>query len=406
VLLLRKGQYQPFGIKKNGAPGKPIIVRGAGDGEAIIGTDEVRGKGSVVSGYKKKHWWFEDLTIQGKGYGINCNLGSHLVIRRCKFRNVTKGFNAIKGGNKGSVHHFISDNDFVGPTKWPRTKGIESFAFVNMSGGGHVVCYNRISNVGDGSHGTGHGSMSGSDFHNNDLNICTDDGLETDHSDYNIRVFDNRIRNVAHGITSQPGHAGPTYIFRNVIYNATYSPFKLHNHTTGVLLFHNTCFKQKNAFNIVPASESVLNVWTRNNLFLTSGGTGLNVGTPNMQKCDFDNDGYGGFSKFARWNRRVNYKSIADAKAGGQIYKDKGAHRINLKTCFEKGTMPPTDRNKEYGIDEIDHRLARRSDAIDKGVVLPNFNDGFKGKAPDLGALELGAEMPHYGPRPRPRARR
>ena len=37
---------------------------------------------------------------------------------------------------------------------------------------------------------------------------------------------------------------------------------------------------------------------------------------------------------------------------------------------------------------------------IDAGEVLPGFNDGFKGKAPDLGAYELGEELPHYGPRP------
>jgi hypothetical protein len=30
---------------------------------------------------------------------------------------------------------------------------------------------------------------------------------------------------------------------------------------------------------------------------------------------------------------------------------------------------------------------------------LPNVTDGFSGKAPDLGAIELGQPMPHYGPR-------
>ncbi len=29
----------------------------------------------------------------------------------------------------------------------------------------------------------------------------------------------------------------------------------------------------------------------------------------------------------------------------------------------------------------------------------PNVTDGYSGKAPDLGALELGAPLPHYGPR-------
>ena len=37
--------------------------------------------------------------------------------------------------------------------------------------------------------------------------------------------------------------------------------------------------------------------------------------------------------------------------------------------------------------------------AIDRGVVLPNVNDGFAGKAPDLGALEAGQPLPKCGPR-------
>src|SRR5262249_455041 len=38
------------------------------------------------------------------------------------------------------------------------------------------------------------------------------------------------------------------------------------------------------------------------------------------------------------------------------------------------------------------------SAAIDAGTVLPNITDGFTGRAPDLGALELGRPAPHYGP--------
>jgi hypothetical protein len=36
---------------------------------------------------------------------------------------------------------------------------------------------------------------------------------------------------------------------------------------------------------------------------------------------------------------------------------------------------------------------------VDKGAVIPNVTDGYSGNAPDLGALELGQPLPHYGPR-------
>jgi hypothetical protein len=40
------------------------------------------------------------------------------------------------------------------------------------------------------------------------------------------------------------------------------------------------------------------------------------------------------------------------------------------------------------------------ANAVDAGVALPNLNDGYGGKAPDLGALERGERPPLYGPRP------
>lgn len=43
--------------------------------------------------------------------------------------------------------------------------------------------------------------------------------------------------------------------------------------------------------------------------------------------------------------------------------------------------------------------LKAACNAIDAGDVLPNINDDFTGKAPDLGAYEFGKPLPQYGPR-------
>ncbi|MEP7245193.1 MAG: hypothetical protein ABI885_16155 [Gammaproteobacteria bacterium] len=45
-------------------------------------------------------------------------------------------------------------------------------------------------------------------------------------------------------------------------------------------------------------------------------------------------------------------------------------------------------------------RLRKAAVAVDAGAELPNITDGVTGKAPDLGAYEYGAPLPHYGPRP------
>ena len=59
----------------------------------------------------------------------------------------------------------------------------------------------------------------------------------------------------------------------------------------------------------------------------------------------------------------------------------------------------PKDPTRFYRPEEFDFSLHEKSPAVDAGVVLPNINDGFTGRAPDLGAFERGLPMPVYGPR-------
>ena len=54
---------------------------------------------------------------------------------------------------------------------------------------------------------------------------------------------------------------------------------------------------------------------------------------------------------------------------------------------------------KVYKAEDFDFSLRPGAVAIDRGVPLANVNDGFAGQAPDLGALERGRPVPHYGPR-------
>jgi len=401
--LIHKGTYpvqSALEVKVSGTAAKPIIFRGAGDGEVVIdGGGTHATKGRLISGNATGHVWLEDLILQGRQYLVVAHESSHWVIRRCTFREMEKGFTAQNGGYEVSRGHFIADNTFIGGTHWPRTKGIEGFAGIGISGAGHVVAYNRMEKLGDGVHGTGHGNLSASDFYNNDISVCTDDGIETDYAETNVRVFRNRIANVAHGVTAQPAMGGPIYIFRNLIYNATHSPFKLHNHTTGVRLFHNTSLRHGGPFVIQPSSETVTNVWSRNNLFLGTASRALHT-TGRMRLCNFDSDGYGGFTEgFAVWNGRT-YKTADDARADGVIYHERGALLLDPNTLFATGLQPPSDPSVEYKISDLDLRLKAAAGAVDAGVVIPNFNDAFDGKAPDLGALELHASLPHYGPRP------
>jgi hypothetical protein len=54
---------------------------------------------------------------------------------------------------------------------------------------------------------------------------------------------------------------------------------------------------------------------------------------------------------------------------------------------------------KVYKAESFDFRLKSGSAAVDKGAMLANITDGFGGRAPDLGSLEIGQPQPRYGPR-------
>ena len=67
---------------------------------------------------------------------------------------------------------------------------------------------------------------------------------------------------------------------------------------------------------------------------------------------------------------------------------------------FVKVTMPDAaDPQRLYNPADFDFRLKPGAAAVDAGVTLPSINDGFSGRAPDLGAFEVDGPIPHYGPR-------
>ena len=54
---------------------------------------------------------------------------------------------------------------------------------------------------------------------------------------------------------------------------------------------------------------------------------------------------------------------------------------------------------KIHDAKDLDFSLKPGSAAVDRGAAIPNVTNGYSGNAPDLGALESGQPMPHYGPR-------
>ena len=91
------------------------------------------------------------------------------------------------------------------------------------------------------------------------------------------------------------------------------------------------------------------------------------------------------------------FKSLAEFQAGTGQEK----HGVLVGYDSFVHVVPPNVDDPQHVYDPYDYdfRLMPASPAVDAGVELPNITDGFAGKAPDLGAIELGQPMPHYGPR-------
>ena len=89
--------------------------------------------------------------------------------------------------------------------------------------------------------------------------------------------------------------------------------------------------------------------------------------------------------------QEVAFAARVDVARLGRVHQVHGAEVVTYKkgVALSGGAVPTAD------IVLTDDA----SVAVDRGVVLPNVNEGFAGRAPDLGALEVGQPAPHYGPR-------
>jgi hypothetical protein len=316
----------------------------------------------------------------------------------------------------------ISDNVIIGempPAEWvfreeSRKKYGETHGVV-VYGQGHVVSFNRVACFWDGIDIGGYYEPPDDprkracsiDFHNNHVSECMDDCIEMDYGVHNIRVYRNFLANALMGVSTQPLHGGPGYIFRNVIFNVSRAAFKLNCWPAGVLAYHNTC--------INPFAFRLTDMWQNSRLMnnvalghedVESGA--IWTGTPTPETSLMDYNGYRDNGKRLLWSyarprkqpdgRDLHHwvcRDLAEfARGSGQ--EAHGVWGVDYDAFVKAG--PAT--GKHAASPDLDARLREGAKAIDRGARIPNFNDGFRGDAPDLGAVEFGEPLPRFGPRP------
>ena len=295
--------------------------------------------------------------------------------------------------NHGGKNWYITDNIIVGDNV-PGTGSFSGEGVELEHTSGHIVAYNKISRVADGV-SYPHRNC---DIYNNEIFDATDDGIEPDYAYANIRIWKNRISNVEHnGISFQPMNSAPWYIIRNQVAAPAEDALKLRSVVDRALIANNTLVGWSGVQ--ANSSDFLLSFKTRNNLWISvqdryvweneSGGTA-------NWKTDLDYDGFDwGNNVFAfKWGSNNKYSNLADFQTATGL--EPNAIHVEKDLIFENFDVPaapPTSIPFQY------MTLKSTCNAIDAGVALPNIIEDFNGTAPDLGAYELGADLPHYGPR-------
>ncbi len=393
IVELGAGTYGAFSMSKDGAAGKPIVLRG---------TSGVTFNGDV-SFIGRKYVHLTGVTVNGR---IRLNDTVEVAITKNTIKTTSDGIDAATR----SENDYIADNVVTGATTWATgslgVNGNNVGEGIVVTGPGHVIEHNKVSGFRDclSLYEDGEAVDQYSiDFVENDASVCADDGLEADFCAHDCRIVRNRFTNVFMGMSSQPGLGGPTYFIRNVAFNVVLSPFKLQRGSVGDVLLHNTIVKNGDSFAIyddVVFSRQL----SRNNLFLGGPGAtynGYSNGPGRVMDLisadatgDYDYDGFG--STAAQFYGRIGTTSFTGLSEMKTKTTEKHAVQVDLGVFAAPPSYPA---NPFPALAVPDLRPKAGGAAVDVGVVLPNVNDGFAGSAPDLGAYEVGAPVPGYGPR-------
>ena len=393
------------------------------------------------SGLTVKHCRFENINL---GIFTNFAGSSNFTILDNSF--IGRDDPDHLSGWNGAVWKKVDDAAGI---KFPPT--LDSYTAVRVYGGGHVIAYNYVANFHDGIDVETYGDPDGNtprdsaasgpyyparkdwrlrpvsiDYYNNYMTNFHDNAFEADGSMHNVRIMRNMMLNSAsHPMCNQPVLGGPVYWIRNIMYNAPGGSTRLTSGSAGAVFLNNTILTETSA-------GSSSNVHWMNNLMLGQNSQPAILAVTTY--TNYSSSDYNGFRPnpgaaysfqwtSPEWGKAQDYRDLLNSTGGDQSPANKVLSLRRFTSLAEYAAATGQDKHsitldydifqhvpmlnaqdlgsirKLYDAKDLDFRLKPGSAAVDKGAVIPNVTDGYSGNAPDLGALELGQPMPHYGPR-------
>ncbi|MEM7655527.1 MAG: right-handed parallel beta-helix repeat-containing protein [Bacteroidota bacterium] len=406
---------RPLVIRRSGSPDGYLLYMPAPGDPGLI---DVQGAYELCLKIKTNYIIVRGFTLRGAtNHALRINRNHHIIVEQCDIADwggkvegparIGQNFDSgifSEGDQYFPRHITIQDNhihhptygaSFAGQAGSPRKESVGPQAITIMEGGGDLVIRrNKIyseagryfrDGMGEWRNHTYFGfPYRNADIAHNYISHCWDDAIEAEGANENVRIWGNYTSHVFHHLATANSTFGPLYVWRNVAghtekrpgetggnWAKLYAPGQLDESETParglIYLFHNTLLQEQAGTPISGPDRafSGYKVISRNNLFWTSGKPD---NLPEIEvrhaSSSLDYDGYLGELR---------------GPGGEEVH---GFMIDSLR--FDSLNVPPDVTRPVGGT----YWLEDGSPGHDQGVVLPGFNDGFEGRAPDIGAFE------------------
>jgi len=405
---------KPLAIGRSGSPTGYILysARPGKEKETVIEAEGQDDNNVTISG---NYIIVRGLVLRNaRTHAVEIKRGHHIVIERCEITGW--GRRGGQGGHTDAGIYarrrrericqvVVQDNAIRAPrgcaNSWKEGHpvGPHAISFIETDGN-HVIRYNALTSddahryhdvVGGGwNFGPRGAPYRDSDIYGNLVTHANDDGIEAEGQNINVRIWGNRIEQTFVGLALAPVISGPCYVFRNVITGYEGVAFKLGG---GDRRGHGALYLYHNAVHSPRPRTSAYAGWgglfkhlvARNNIVNVTGYILSDTRREPTNSYDFDLLNALDRGRFTKWGgRRLSLK-------GTQERLGFWRHAVTGDPCFADPASG-------------DFTLRKESPAVNRGLRIHGFNDGFRGPAPDIGPFELGETPPVYGPRPRPAA--
>lgn len=400
ILEVADGTYSPVSMSTSGTEAEPILIKSTSlHGAVINGNNTSQGiitLGTAIDSIR--YIIIDGFEIKNGKWAIDAQNTQYLTVRNNKLNDVDYGF--YNRRENGWEHdQYIHNNEFVGRTQWPQLDGsIPSERGIDIRGNANVVSHNSISDFGDGISTDGPASQMSYalDIHDNFITRVVDDIIEVDGTISNTRVYRNYGINGRMGVSVAPIYGGPTYVFRNVLYNLESSAFKMNNQTAGLVILNNSIAKSDRG---LTSSAGWQNTIFKNNAVLSGHYVMEEYGLVAESSDDWDNNAY--FSQrsgtsvgpWFKWDN-VKYNNIAAIVASG--ITEANSMATSYSDFMSMGV--PSNYGTEATTSSFNFELATNSSLINAGETFDNiFDNDIQGGTVDIGALEVGNVLPSYG---------